>query len=98
MERIRGLTYSNRIGGVSGRASGHVTVKSSIRRGVCFINPASTRGTFCVLPWDISRLSGDGLGAGRPAFTGREKSAEGKVSLGLGRLLRHPKAERRENR
>ncbi len=37
--------------------SGHVTAKSSIRNGVCFINPASTRGTFCVLPWEISRLS-----------------------------------------
>ena len=37
--------------------SGHVTAKSSIRSGVCFINPASTRGTFCVLPWEISRLS-----------------------------------------
>jgi len=37
--------------------SGHVTAKSSIRSGVCFINPASTRGTICVLPWEVSRLS-----------------------------------------
>jgi hypothetical protein len=37
--------------------SGHVTAKSSIRRGACFINPASTRRTICVLPWEISRLS-----------------------------------------
>jgi hypothetical protein len=37
--------------------SGHVTAKSSIRSGVCFINPASTRETFCVLPWEISRSS-----------------------------------------
>jgi hypothetical protein len=37
--------------------SGHVTAKSSIRVGVCFINPASTRRTIWVLPWEISRLS-----------------------------------------
>jgi len=34
-----------------------VTAKSSIRIGVCFINPAPTRETFCVLPWEICRLS-----------------------------------------
>ena len=42
--------------GTSG-TSGHVTAKSSIRKGVYFINPASTRGTFCVLPWEVFRLS-----------------------------------------
>ena len=53
--------------------SGHVTAKSSIRDWVCFINPASTRGTFCVLPWEISRLS-LGWGAGnRPRPTGRSQ-------------------------
>ena len=39
-------------------APGGVTAKSSIRIGVCFINPASTRQTFYVLPWEICRLSG----------------------------------------
>lgn len=33
-------------------ATGEMTAKSSIRSGVCFINPASARETFCVLPWD----------------------------------------------
>jgi len=33
-----------------------VTAKSSIRTGVCIINPASTRETFCVLPWEICLL------------------------------------------
>jgi hypothetical protein len=37
--------------------SGHVTAKSSIRNGVCFINPAFTRRAICVLPWEISRSS-----------------------------------------
>jgi hypothetical protein len=37
-----------------------VTAKSSIRHGVCFINPAPTRETFCVLPWEICRLSAGG--------------------------------------
>jgi hypothetical protein len=38
--------------------SGHVTVKSSICDGMGFINLASTQGTFCVLPWEICRVSG----------------------------------------
>jgi hypothetical protein len=74
-----------------------VTAKSSIRRGVYFINPASTRGTFCGLPWEICRLSREGLRAERSALTGRQKSAEGIVGPTQARLVRHPKAERRGN-
>ena len=61
--------------------SGHVTAKSSIRSGVCFINPASTRETFCVLPWEISRLS---------ARTGSRATGfdrPGEVSRGQSRLV-----------
>ena len=37
--------------------SGHVTIKSSIYVGVCFINPAFTRDkVLCVLPWEISHI------------------------------------------
>ena len=79
--------------------SGHVTAKSSIRRGVGLIHPASMRGTFCVLPWEICRLSRDkGLRAERSALIGRQKSAEGLVGPAQARLVRHPKAERRGNR
>jgi hypothetical protein len=59
--------------------SGHVTAKSSIRNGVCFINPASTRGTICVLPWEISRLSARTGGR----VTGTERPGE--VSRGYSR-------------
>jgi len=55
--------------------SGHVTAKSSIRSGVCFINPASTREAFCALPWEISRLSersrGWATGSDRPGEVSR---------------------------
>ena len=34
--------------------SGHVTAKSSMRAGVCFINPASTHRKLCVLPREVS--------------------------------------------
>jgi hypothetical protein len=57
--------------------SGHVTAKSSIRRGVYFINPASMRGTFCVLPWEIcwlsrrTRTEGGAIRAERPAEVSR---------------------------
>lgn len=34
--------------------SGHVTTKSSIRRGVCFINPAFMHRKLRVLPWEVS--------------------------------------------
>ena len=37
-------------------ASAHVTTKPSIRQGACFINPALTRGRFCVLPREISSV------------------------------------------
>jgi hypothetical protein len=59
--------------------SGHVTAKSSIRTGVCFINPASTRGTICVLPWEISRLSERtgwrATGTDRPGEVSRGRSS-----------------------
>mgnify|MGYP001050673652 CR=1 FL=1 len=61
--------------------SGHVTAKSSIRSGVCFINPASTRRTICVLPWEISRLSERTRGW----VTSFERSGE--VSRGRSRLV-----------
>ena len=38
--------------------SWHVTAKSSFCVGVGFINLASTRGKFCVLPWEICKVSG----------------------------------------
>jgi len=60
-------------GGTSG-TSGHVTAKSSIRSGVCFINPACTRETFLVFPWEICRLSRTGLRVAGAALTGRLSS------------------------
>ena len=39
--------------------SWHVTAKSSFCVGVGFINLASTRGKFCVLPWEICKVSGE---------------------------------------
>jgi hypothetical protein len=42
--------------GTSG-TSGHVTTKSSIRIGVCFINPAFMHQKLRVLPWEISRTA-----------------------------------------
>jgi hypothetical protein len=66
--------------------SGHVTAKSSIRNGVCIMNPAFTRSTICVLPWEISRLSvGTGLrvtGADRPGEVnkGHSRPEAGKAS------------------
>jgi hypothetical protein len=68
-------------------------------QGVCFINPASMRGTFCVLPWEICRPSQyAGLRAEGSALTDRQKSAEGIVGPPQARLVRHPTAERRGNR
>jgi hypothetical protein len=70
--------------GTSG-ASGHVTTKPSIRRGVCFINPASWRGKFCVLPREISPVpwevacDGNGLRVERSTLIAGEKSAAGIV-------------------
>ena len=75
-----------------------MTAKSSIRNGVCFINPASTRETFWVLPWEICRLSRQGLRVAGAALTGRQKSAEGILGPRQARLVRHPNAERRGNR
>ena len=37
--------------------SWHVTAKSSFCVGVGFINLASTQGKFCVLPWEICKVS-----------------------------------------
>ena len=37
--------------------SGHVTAKSSICTGVCFINPAFTHRKLRVLPWEICKVS-----------------------------------------
>ena len=63
------------------------------------INPASTRGTFGVFPWEICWLSRrKGLRAERFALSGQQKSAEGIVGPTQARLVRHPKAERRGNR
>jgi len=82
--------------GTSG-TSGHVTAKSSIRNGVCFINPAFTRRTICVLPWEISRLSA------RTGFRVTGIDRPGEVSRGqsrseAGRAIEAPQAERRGNR
>jgi len=63
------------------------------------INPASMRGTFGVLPWEIGRLSRDkGLRAERSALIGRQQSAAGRVGPAQARLVRHPKADRRGTR
>jgi hypothetical protein len=62
------------------------------------INPASMRGTFGVLPWEICRSSPLGLRAEGSVLTARQKSAEGIVGPAQARLVRHPKAERRGNR
>jgi hypothetical protein len=48
-------------------------------QGVCLINPASMRGTFGVLPWEICRSSQAGLRAEGSVLTDRQKSAEGIV-------------------
>jgi len=66
-------------------ASGHVTVtaKRSIRQGACFINPASTRGTFCVLPREVSSVPREvacdrnWLKVEKSRLIAGEKSAEG---------------------
>jgi hypothetical protein len=56
-------------------------------QGVGFINPASMRGTFCVLPWEICRSSqsgteGGGICPDRPAEVSRgySRRATGKAS------------------
>ena len=53
VERIRGLTNRNRIGGAHGRASGHVTAKLSRPRAVS-VNPAVVRRRPVILPGEIS--------------------------------------------
>jgi hypothetical protein len=68
-------------------------------QGVGLTNPASTRGTFGVLPWEICRSSSHtGRRAERSALTGGQKSAEGIVGPTQAKLVRQPKAERRGNR
>jgi hypothetical protein len=62
------------------------------------INPASMRGTFGVLPWEICRSSPWGLRAEGSVLTDRQKSAEGIGGPAQARLVRHPQAERRGNR
>jgi len=69
--------------------SWHVTAKSSICVGVCFINLASTRRKLCVLPREVCRLfalvrtpTRTGLGesrADRPAEVSRGHSRSGKL-------------------
>jgi len=78
--------------GTSG-TSGHVTAKSSIRKGVCFINPASTRRTICVLPWEISRVSA------RTGFRATGADRPGEVSRGqsrpeTGRAIEAPRSRK----
>jgi hypothetical protein len=64
-------------------------------QGVCLINPASTRGTFGVLPWESCRSSPSaGLRAERSALPDRQTSAEGIVGPPQARLVRHLKAGR----
>jgi hypothetical protein len=53
VERIRGLTYRNRIGGVCGRASGHATAKL-LRPRPERVNPAVVRRRSAFLPGEIS--------------------------------------------
>jgi hypothetical protein len=68
-------------------------------QGVCFIHPASMRGTFCVLPWEICRSSQlEGLRVEGSVLTDRQKSAGGLGGPTQAKLVRHPKAERRGNR
>src|SRR5262249_8417914 len=53
-----GATNRNRIRGVGPPGtSGHGTVKSSMRGGVCLINPASTHQKFCVLLREVCMAS-----------------------------------------
>jgi hypothetical protein len=67
-------------------------------QGVCVINPASRRGTFCVVPREICRPSPyAGLRAEGSVLTDRQTSAEGIVGPPQARLVRHPTAERRGN-
>ncbi len=53
MERIRGLTYRNRMRGVRGRASGHVTAKL-LRPEPVSVKPVVWRRRSAFLPWQIS--------------------------------------------
>jgi hypothetical protein len=63
------------------------------------INPASTRGRFWVLPWEICRSSQKaGLRAEGSVLTDRQQSAEGIIGPTQAKLVRHPRAERRGNR
>ena len=67
-------------------------------QGVCLINPASARGTCCVVPWEICRSPQlEGLRAEGSVLTDQQKSAEGIVGPTQATLVRHPKAERRGN-
>jgi len=52
-ERICGLTYRNRIGGVRGRASVHVTAKL-LRPFPASVNPAVAQRRSVILPGEIS--------------------------------------------
>jgi hypothetical protein len=79
-------------------ATGGMTATSSIRTVVCCINPAPTRETFCALPWEICRLSREGLRVAGAALIIRQKSAEGIVGPRQARRVRHPDAERRGTR
>ena len=76
MERIGGLTYRNRMGGVRGRASGHVTVKL-LRPQPVSVNPAVVRRRSAVLP-GRSRLTSERATLGD---WWSEKSAEVEVAV-----------------
>jgi hypothetical protein len=67
-------------------------------QGGGLINPASRRGTFGVLPWEIGRPAPyAGLRAEGAALTDRQTSAEGIGGPPPARLVRHPTAARRGN-
>jgi hypothetical protein len=85
--KVRGDAQApERRGGTPG-TRGHVTAKSSLRNGVCVINPAVTHRQLGVLPRESCMLSIQGmalgeLSAGEPEPIGRQQSAEGIVCAG----------------
>ena len=87
-----------RRGGAPG-TSGHVTAKSSIRRGVLDTSGVYARNVRCLTLGDSAGGPGEqGLRAERSALSGQQTSAEGILGPTPARLVRHPKADRRGNR
>ncbi len=81
------------------RESGHVTAKSSIRKGgVLHKSGVYARNVLGLTLGDLSAVRTRGLGPGEPGLTGGQKSAEGILGPRQARLVRHPSAERRGNR